>query len=309
MEKILLITLLLVLTGCQQKVTKPVVANVPVSRNENTKVEYLPSKPGETTVKIYATPGRMSFWDYFVPPALANDATVYSGTGDGEVVNSLNTTWAAIHDASVGVSYNYDRGYYVVGVGTNIFTGYQYIDRGLIPFDTSVLPGDAVVTAASITLNITVKINGPADGHSYIGLTTSTQASSNSIILEDFNKVGATSSPAMMANTITIADMATTTPLVFTLNATGRGEIKPSGATSKCGKIAGVSCFGLREGHDIDNVDVGSTIYSVVAFQSAEATYGQPYLTITYYASGATGKFRLDSGTMQIKSGSFQLKD
>lgn len=307
MKKLILtIGFLFLLCGCN--IQKTVIIDAP--KNErNTKVEYLPSeKPGEVTIRIYGSKNkeRISWFDKIISPASAYEDTVYSGVGDGWVQYSAeeNDKWAETHDSNYGTSSIYNWEYALVGSGEFLNT---FISRMFLPFDTSILPADAVITSATLTLTPYIIFDYDKDSYNYINIVQTTQLNSNSLTVNDYNDCGATTTPTTLATAINITDMATSTPEVFTLNTAGKNAIKRNGETSTCGTTAGVTCFGLREGHDLENIAVDSI--SMMYFFTSESLVGQPYLTITYYVPSAVGKLQIRSGTLQVKNGVLQIKD
>lgn len=190
----------------------------------------------------------------------------YSGAGDGYVGNADNTSfytnWANVRSDSDGNFSNYAGT--TAEVEVRLYSTWYYILRAFIPIDTSGIPDDATISAA--TLHIVT--NGVANSPS-IGVVQTTQAATNSLSNDDFDQCGALNSPDEGATRFTPAAAGNDNEVA--LNATGLGWISKTGYTK----------FGLREDHDIDNSAPGAVDYDFV-FRTSENTGSEPYLAVTY---------------------------
>lgn len=170
------------------------------------------------------------------------------------------------------------------------------IDRTFLPFDTSSIPSNATITAATLNLYTLTKTNTDNDGTDFLTVTQTSQATHTVLANADYDQCGAVSNPTEGIDSgqrKDISSITTSAYLVFTLNATGNGWIKKSGQASACSATAGITCLGVREGHDVTNAAIVSG-FDVVAentatFSSSEqsGTSQDPYLAVTYTASSA----------------------
>jgi len=205
--------------------------------------------------------------------------TIYPESGDGYVYYNLGYTWSAAHDASIGLGSSDSASSASVNVGKS---GFWYeISRGFIPFDTSSIPANATVTAATLHVYVNSKQNDDNDGSDYVTVIESTTGSTASLNTLDYDECGATDNPTEGIDTgdrKDISSISTGQYMSFELNATGTSWINTgsSGTTKLC----------LREGHDTtDSAFSGSSgEYNEIVFATVEATgtSTDPYLEVTY---------------------------
>ena len=215
-------------------------------------------------------------------------ASFYShNTGSGYITDYgndvLQATWDAIHDNTVGYDTTLDI--YVeslVAVGAH---GTSSIGRAFLPFDTSSLDNGASVSAATLTLtSVATTLEGGSK--TKIGLVQTTQASSTSLAVADYDTCGSVDSPTEGATEISLpADEGTA---VFTLNATGLTWISKTGYTK----------LGVRGQLDIEDYwetytsDRGTStqFYKPTATAAKRPTLDVTY-TIKRYWVGGTGNW------------------
>lgn len=156
-------------------------------------------------------------------------------------------------------------------------------DRTYLPFDTSAMPGNAVVSAATLNVYVTSKANGVDDGDDTINMTRMFQSSNTTLFDTDWGTGYETGG----ATALDITSMTTSAYNVFTLNATGRSWVKGSGQTSACGATAGWTCLGLVEGHDINGSMTVNNTGDGITLSTSEntGTSQDPHLDVTYSAS------------------------
>lgn len=248
--------------------------------------------------------------EFYIPVALAVTDTIYSAVGDGSIArvagntSSFSGLWDNAHDGTTGTA-NYTGttpGVSVYSEATQEcdpfpFASFQVdIQRALFPFNTSAIPAAATISSASLNLYVLSTINDDNDGLDYVTVVQTSQASHSSLVSADYDNVGAVNNPTegvAAGQRKDITSISTSAYLTFTLNATGLGWIKKSGQASNCSATAGISCFGIREGHDAtdNSVLTGSPgceeteIYeNSVNFYSSEqtGTANDPYLSVTY---------------------------
>ena len=194
--------------------------------------------------------------------ALADEATFYSPTADGQVWGS-NTSYITAHVAATSVADFYDT----LSIGQSNVSRIYSIYRSAVFFDTSSLPDDVYITSATLSLygfvddsdtdfDITV-----VDGSSLIP----------PLALSDYGLLrGQTTS----GGAFDTAGFSMSGYNDIQLNAAGMGWISKTGMTK----------FGLRSSLDIDIDD--PTGYENVAVISSEFVEGDDYsprLVVTYY--------------------------
>jgi len=224
--------------------------------------------------------------------AFADTITNYtSGAGDGFVYWSSYdvTTWAQLHDAVDGTSYDYvsggGAGYY--NARTTWYSGlFSRIDRGFFPIDTSGIADDDTITSAVLYIHIFDKGATDNDEYSYIGIVQTSQAATNALATTDYDQSG-----TYDAGHITIDNIVDTLHNgtgngwnAFSLDATGIGWINKTGWT----------LLGTREGHDLTNNAILTTKTNYVeCYFSENATY-KPYLQVTTTTAGGGTGFSVD---------------
>ncbi len=206
-------------------------------------------------------------------------ATVFSGAGDGTAYNSAIPTWVGAHDAAAG-SFSSATGQNIVA-NTNT-NGDYFVGRGFIPFDTSSIPANSTITAATFNGYVTSKFNAVNDGNDWINIIQTSQASETTLDNADFDQAGAIDNPTEGATRIDIGSVTTSAYNVWTLDSTGRSWIKKTGETSNCGVTAGWTCLGIREGHDASDITPTGINNITVLESETSGTSQDPYLDITY---------------------------
>lgn len=230
-----------------------------------------------------------------IPRALAATDTVYASAGDGQVGQALNATWSGAYSATSGVAIYTDTTLTLQAAVTSGKVSGASIARGFLPFVTSTIPATATVSAASLNVRVAATPTGPGDAYSYVTVVQTSQATHTSLSDTDYDNVGSTEG-IDAGDRETISGMTSGVYLSFPLNGTGRGWIAKNGAASNCSATAGVTCLGLREGHDItNNAPATDATPSAVSFNSSEAsgTSQDPYLSVTYSAGFAFWQFDL----------------
>ena len=203
----------------------------------------------------------------------------YPTTGDG-YISKNDFSWDIAHDATSGSSQSAAAAQVAVATG-NTTTAY-YLNRTFFPFDTSSIPDDASVTAATLNVYPYAKKNDDNDGDDFVTVVQTSQASTTTLSTADFDQAGNINNPTEGVDTSErkdITGVSTGAYLTFNLNSTGLGWISPTGTTN----------LGLREGHDV--IDSPFTSSSTTAAQRnylylrsseyAGTTY-DPYLQVTY---------------------------
>jgi len=220
----------------------------------------------------------LSLFDKATLPAYADTETTFypdpdteSTSVDGYVWrNAVDQTWSAIHDAASGTDAS-DAGTATnMGIRTSTTnTQWQRMSRAFTLFDTSSLPDDEEITAATLNLR------GADDNDNFsqsIAIVTVSPASNTSLSTSDYDDIGTTD----QASRMTVATWANGSYNTFNLNATGLSNISKTGITK----------FGQRLSSDADNSAptwVSDTQASAAADTADVAGTSQdPYLTVTH---------------------------
>jgi hypothetical protein len=226
----------------------------------------------------------------FIPKAHADSITPFSGAGDGFVRYTGGTDFTECTTGGTGLSPD-STGTTAVTAATDneIILGEDAvytcnIRRTFLPFDTSAMPAGASVSATTLHVYVTTKVNELDDGIDYISVVETSQATHTTIAASDFGNSGSTQG----ATAIDIGSITTSAYNVFTFNSTGRSNfINGSGVDAPCSATNGISCIGFREGHDLNNIpmnSVGDSNSMTISTSEATGTSQDPYLTVTYSA-------------------------
>jgi hypothetical protein len=164
-------------------------------------------------------------------------------------------------------------------IGAQVSATFRNISRGIFCFDTSSLPDDAVISAATFNF-ITAKSNGLGDIDLY--LVESTPASTSTIATSDYSNIDR-GSGATSFGSITYASVNgdNSTYNAITLNSDGRNYINLTGITS----------FGVVISWDFNDSYPGSYASNDVSrftIKTADqsGTASDPYLSVTYTSGG-----------------------
>ena len=202
------------------------------------------------------------------------DGHVQYATAAGSESPCLGAIWNSAHDSSSGTSASDSATTAsVVAYATqNQVSQTQWvceveITKGFLLFDTSSIPDSATIDSATVSVYVTAKTNNDNDGTDYINIYTTTPASNTALVVGDYNDIGTTA----QATQIDIGSITTSAFNDWTLNATGIGNIS----------LAGVTKFGMREGHDA--TDVPAVARNSITWNTAESG-NDPELEVTYTA-------------------------
>ncbi|MCK4592266.1 hypothetical protein KAT63_02360, partial [Candidatus Parcubacteria bacterium] len=199
----------------------------------------------------------------------------YAGAGDGEVSSYIECSgsldqacWDESHDATSGGSVGYDSTPSHSGSeGISEAADIYIIDRVFLPIDTSGLPDDANISTAVLKLYVNAQGKEAGD---YSVVVQTTQASTTSLVVADFDQCGSVNSPTEGSDHV----LATASQYNdWTLDATGRGWISKTGWTK----------LGLRGSHDVLDSPVGldADMEYIRTSEYADTDY-DPYLSVTY---------------------------
>ncbi len=248
-------------------------------------IEYDEATKGALKEHQKQNPVQALFWN------VAHAVDFFSGTGDGVVQNgsfaNCSTDWTTLHDAATGNSASTTS--LPMIIGSSALSGKINsctIVRGFFPFDTSSIPAGATVTAATVTFEMSAAAsNTDNDGTDYITIVQTSQATHTDLTNADYDQCGAITSPTegiATGNRIDITTIVGAGDVTFTLNATGQGWIKKSGQASNCSATTGITCLGVREGHDTTNAAVvGQNTVNIYPSEQT-GTASDPLLAVTY---------------------------
>lgn len=196
---------------------------------------------------------------------------------DGYEANS-NADWATAHDAATG---NDGSDSLTIADTRSQNDGVEYvIRRGFTLFDTSAITDTDTIDSATYSLYVTTKTDGDNDAQAYITVITTSPASNTALTTADYDQVGTTEQNASGAR-LDITNITTSAYNDIALNATGLGNISKTGVTK----------FGTREGHDLENSAVAGSANSTIRWSTAEATSTtqDPKLVVVHSAAAVTG--------------------
>ncbi len=229
----------------------------------------------------------------------ADSVSPFAGAGDGEVRHLGGCVGCLFNDCAVFGSGSHVSPTAVTAIvlssdneqtlGEDL-TYICNVRRVFLPFDTSAIPAGSTVSAATVNVYVTSKTNTLDDGLDYITVVETSQATHTTLAISDFALVGSTQGVATPAD---ITSISTGAYLTLTLNATGIGFINFSGEDAPCSATNGITCIGLNEGHDFNNVGLGSTnLQDSITISTSEqtGTSQDPYLSVTYTPPAAAAR-------------------
>lgn len=263
---------------------------------DDEKVSYIrPAKVWDSTgreidlpLRFYMRGGKL-YMVKRIPRAILNNAvyplytdgssSYYSGSGDGHTT-CAQTTWDAAHDAVNATSTDYTNTLYIY-TGLDWWDPNRNIHRAFFPFNTTGLPLNCVVSAATFSVY-------PYSGNGTrptCRVCETFQVSNTALQNSDFEDCGydsgyeqggrAKETPIVAGSDsdVTLTDGAYR---AFTLNSTGIGWIKRDGSTW--------TRLGVREkAHDCDDSDSGTSAYrSMIRPSEYTGTANDPILDVTY---------------------------
>ena len=205
-------------------------------------------------------------------------------TVDGRVAYADTGTWATVHDALTGTD-AFDATTPLLCINSHNGTDYA-IHRIFTLFATSSLTSSASISAGTVELYVTSRVNTSNDGRDYVTIVTSNPASNTALATADYDQCGdAISNPTKNSDDVDITGITLNAYNVWTLNATGRGNISKTAITK----------FGQRHGNDIENVAIPNSTNNRIDYSGAETTgtSEDPKLTVTYTLATARARLTL----------------
>lgn len=204
------------------------------------------------------------------------DPSVESTTVDGDLRKADSTSWDTSHDATSSFDSS-DNGVTLVAGVISHGNGLWSIYRSIFLFDCTDISTDEV-SAATVSLYGQSGTDNIDSAQAYVNIVSSSPASNTAIVNADFNDVGdAIDDPTQFSTAIDHTDITTSGYNAFVLDSNGIANI-----------TAGVSKFGARSGHDIEDnpfaknlpSDTGS--HSVFHSADAAGTSTDPKLVVTH---------------------------
>lgn len=204
--------------------------------------------------------------------------TIYASLAGGVRRYSGGSTFAGLHD---GAGTDLVNGGFNPTIGTDASSNqYTQIARGFLVFDTSSLPDNATITAATLSIYITGSQNQLGGS---INVYKGTLANAASIATGDY--AGTVANTTAHCDTAkTYAGVSTSAYNDFALNASGLANIS----------LTGNSIFGLRDVKDAANTAPTwqSSKQDFISYQ-IQSDANKPKLVITYSVP-STGAFVLN---------------
>jgi len=199
----------------------------------------------------------------------------YPGAGDGWIESGWKASWSAARGATTGTA-----DYTTVKDSDTITcakSGSSFrVDRAFYPIDTTSLPPGAVITSATFHFKNYVNTGSFASGQG-VALVVSTQASTSSLIGDDFDNISF-ESKGTYTGTAPGADGWVSITLTDT-------SIINKGGWTK------LAIIGTR---DLNNVEPSSWDISLGSYFSENSgTSSDPYLEVTYSTSSTSAFFQL----------------
>ena len=204
--------------------------------------------------------------------ASAETMKIYAGSGDGQAgigEHEVQVTWNAARSYEGNVTYTTQDTFDSNTSRSDFVLGSYRLYRGSLPFDTSVIPEDAVIT--SVKLNLYGYNNNGSQGGALACVTTHTRSDASNVIGDDYHISSHGETP--LASFVALANEHYT---IFDLSEEGINQVNSNG----------VSFFSVRTHFDCLDIDPGSGGGTSIAvnWYSSEAagTEFDPYLEITY---------------------------
>lgn len=234
------------------------------------------------------------------------------GSGNGYVTRYNSTVWSTVHDATAGTSVHTDLNLAYAQSGDEGLFGQndEYeISRAFLPFDTSAIPSSVTnISSASVNIYVFGVSDIPNDpDYSFIAVMQTDQPDSTALTTSDYNNCGATTTASLLdgniGGLINFGDIVASATNTISLWSGGINWIKKNGETSNCGTISGVTCLGLREGHDVFNQ--ANLDMHIVNFYTTVNGSNIPYLTVTYTVPPPT--MAINGANIKVNGGNIKI--
>lgn len=215
----------------------------------------------------------------FVYPITIDPTSTFNPDGDPESTSvdgrvqraAADETWDDIHDGAGQNAFDSGSNDIEARVRATAITGeYDLLRRAIMLFDTSAIPSNSFIDAASIKLHVGTA-SDPDWGDREADIVASNPASNDDLVASDYENAFTLTADTVFASQA-LAGITTGQYTTWTLDQNGRDQVTPGG----------ISKFGVRLDNDADDVDdwVSNADATFVA-QSAENT-NPPELSVTY---------------------------
>lgn len=279
-----------------------------------------------TSLKVWGNKvSAASHWLSHLFARIAHAQNFYSQSGDGYVVaeqlangvpdegTCLASAWSGAIGSVAGSGFDYTT----TQISAHVYMYASYIDldpphydciadigRAFIPFPTSFLPARSNITNVSLNLLVFATHLADNDANAYISVFETSQGTHTEVTNADYLDFG--SELIDSGSRVAISSLTAGFPVSIPLNATGRSAVKRSGEASSCSATAGITCLGLREGHDVAT-DQPLPTQTGAVFSSSESVglSGDPYLSITYTVPDTLS---IKGTSIQVRGGGIILK-
>ena len=223
--------------------------------------------------------------------AVSDTVTVYTtNVSDGRVERSVhNATFSDLRNGQGTIGYSTGNDSIARIISDQLSNEYYSIVRGVLIFNTSILPDDATITSAKIGIYV-IERNLSA-GNTNISITKFTTAGTiNTGDYQNFNDIRLTDDKS-------ITTMTSFRYHNFTLNADSLSNIS----------LTGDSGFGVRTAFDIDNTSPTwvSRSDTMIRFNTADNGTFIPFIEISY--TNTTCSSPVSSFTTNVTSGTAPL--
>lgn len=199
-----------------------------------------------------------------------------TSTVDGYVGRQANETWNTTVTSTAGTTASDSSGAAGVRATASNSAGgggnENQINRGIILFDTSAVGSDTI-SSATLSLEPDNVFDDDNDANGYTVIVSSAPASDTALATGDYDSLGSTE----LSDQINSTDASTGAYEVYTLNASGISNIDGNG----------ISKFGVREGHDLNNDEPSVSGDSGLTYKAAETslTTSDPKLVVEHTAA------------------------
>ena len=187
------------------------------------------------------------------------DADTESTTVDGYTGSGTQDSWSLARNSAGSLSNDSSTTFVVQSQYIN-FNAKFVIYRGHIYFDTSSIGATDTIDSATLSLYADSTQDDDNDAQAYISIVSvkgNTIGSDTAVANGDFNDFNTTEMHAT-GERKDITSISTSAYTVWTLNTTGLATIARSGESIPTGGTAGITYFGVREGHDNANSAIAS---------------------------------------------------
>ncbi len=210
-------------------------------------------------------------------------ATIEADSNDGSLtaIGFGTDAWSELREREFGIVDGNDNSNYVLTLAYN--PQISYLARISFPFNTTLVPDNAIVNSAELFLTKSRPLNSFENTHEtsndFITLVPTSLQNPPHLTSEDFNNFDSVNNPTELANRYDVSDNWNTyfeEKVKFVFNQNGLAYVNK----------AGFSTFGLRGGYDLfaDTPNNGESTTFNTLYYSADSSSGNKPLLIVNYA-------------------------